>query len=235
MNFSFKFGALAFVSGAFFCQATVSADEVEPVAVEKGGIVAVEAEDFVEQTKDEIRAWYRVDESTTPDVTPDGDPPHVEGASGGAYIEILPDTRRTHGDKLIRGENFSPEPGHLAIIHYPIEFETAGRYYVWARIYSTGSEDNGIHVGLNGEWPAAGQRMQWCQGKHGWRWESRQRTKEQHCGVKHKIFIDIPEPGVHTISFSMREDGIEFDKFILVNEQHEAMEGTSPEENLAQE
>ncbi|MEM1109735.1 MAG: hypothetical protein AAGH99_13700 [Planctomycetota bacterium] len=230
MIYSFKFGVMAFVSGAFVCQAALSAADTEPVAVERRGAVAVEAEDYAEQTKDEVRAWYRVDASTTPEVTPDGDPPHVEGASGGAYLEILPDTRRTHGDKLIQGENFSPQPGHLAILHFPIEFTTPGRYYVWARIYSTGSEDNGVHVGLNGEWPATGQRMQWCQGKHGWRWESKQRVPENHCGVPHKIYLDIEEPGVHTVSFSMREDGIEFDKFILTQQKLEKLEGPSPED-----
>jgi hypothetical protein len=86
---------------------------------------------------------------------------------------------------------------------------------VWVRAHSTGSEDNGIHVGLNGEWVPSGQRMQWCEGKKQWSWASKQRTKEVHCGVEQLIYLDIPTTGLHTISFSMREDGFEFDKFIL--------------------
>lgn len=46
-------------------------------------------------------------------------------------------------------------------------------------------------------------------------WESRQRTQEVHCGEPFKIFLEITEPGLHEIQFSMREDGFEFDKFLL--------------------
>ena len=34
-----------------------------------------------------------------------------------------------------------------------------------------------------------------------------------------KIWLDIKEPGLHTIMFSMREDGFEFDKFLLTPNQ----------------
>jgi hypothetical protein len=149
---------------------------------------------------------------------PDGDKPHLGGASGN-YLEILPDTRRTHGDKLISGENFSNEPGRIAILDYSVEIPKAGRYYVWVRAYSTGSEDNGIHLGLDGEWPESGQRMQWCQGKNRWYWESKQRTQKQHCGVPHQIYLDIKKPGLQTISFSMREDGFEFGQFLLTRDR----------------
>ncbi|MEM6979721.1 MAG: DUF5060 domain-containing protein [Planctomycetota bacterium] len=185
------------------------------VFAEKNGLVAVEAEHFSKQTNRDPRAFYVTDVSKQPNIQPDGDPPHLDDASGGAYLEILPDTRRTHDDKLIVGENFSPQPGQQAVVSYQVHFETPGRYYVWVRAFSTGSEDNGLHVGLNGDWPASGQRLQWCQGKRTWRWDSKQRTKQQHCGEPHKIFLDIPEPGVHTISFSMREDGFEFDKWLM--------------------
>ena len=186
---------------------------------ETDGLVVVEAEHFYRQSLDEVRRWHVISEHSEPGIEPDGDPAHLEGASGGAYLESLPDTRRTHDDELISGENFSNEPGQLAVLHYRVHFTTPGRYYVWVRAYSTGTEDNGIHVGLNGAWPQSGRRMQWCQGKHGWRWESRQRTKEQHCGEAFKIWLDITEPGLHDIQFSLREDGFEFDKFALTLER----------------
>ena len=194
---------------------------VDPTVVfeEEGGLLAVEAEHYVRQSMTDVRAFYLTHASSTPDVTPDGDAAHVAGASGGAYLEILPDTRRTHDDKLIRGENFAPNPGQLAILHYRVHINTPGRYYVWVRAYSTGTEDNGLHVGLDGKWPASGQRLQWCDGKRSWRWESRQRTQKQHCGEPFKIFLDIPEAGEHTIQFSMREDGFEFDKWLLTTDR----------------
>ncbi|MEM9928289.1 MAG: hypothetical protein AAF840_00590 [Bacteroidota bacterium] len=182
--------------------------------VEVNGYIMVEAEDYRIQNLDVIRRWVRIDGRTTTEGA-DPDPDHHRTASGGAYLEALPDTRVTHDDELIPGTNFSNEPGKMAVLNYPIEFTTPGRYYVWVRAYSTGSEDNGIHVGLNGEWPASGQRLQWCEGKNAWTWESKQRTQEVHCGEPKLIYLDIPEKGIHTISFSLREDGFEFDAFVL--------------------
>ncbi len=181
---------------------------------EKNGVVAVEAEDFVKQTKTENREWFVIGQATnTP--TPDPDPSHAGSASGGKYLELLPDTRVTHGDPLTEGVNFTNTPGKAAVVDYKIKFNSPGKYFVWVRAFSTGTEDNGVHVGINGTWPASGARMQWCEGKNAWTWASKQRTNAQHCGVQQLIFIDVPSAGVHTISFSMREDGFEMDKFIM--------------------
>lgn len=182
---------------------------------EQNGILAVEAEDFHTQELDEIRKWYCVDQKTAAELPKDIDEPHYQTASGGAYLEILPDTRTNHDEKLIHGENFSNVPGKLAILNYRVKINTPGKYYVWVRAFSTGSEDNGIHVGLDGSWVESGQRMQWCEGKNAWTWASKQRTKEEHCGVEKQIYLEIEKPGIHTISFSMREDGFEFDKWII--------------------
>lgn len=187
------------------------------VFIEKNGIVAVEAEHFIQQEKDEIRKWYVISKNTNLNLT-DVDPEHSETASGKQYLEILPDTRTNHNEKLIPGENFSNEPGKIAILNYKVYFNNPGKFYVWVRAYSTGSEDNGIHVGLNGEWPESGGRMQWCEGKDEWTWASKQRTDSVHCGEEQLIYLEIPAAGEHTISFSMREDGFEFDKFILSKE-----------------
>ena len=186
---------------------------------EVDGLVAVEAEHFIKQTQTDKRAFHLTTASQRPDRTPDGDPPHIAGASGGAYLEVLPDSRRTHDDKLIQGENFSPAPGKMAILHYRVHFTNPGRYYVWVRAHSTGTEDNGLHVGLDGQWPASGQRLQWCKGKRTWRWESMQRTQTEHCGEPHKIYLDIAKAGEHVVAFSMREDGFEFDKWLMTTER----------------
>ena len=186
---------------------------------EADGLVVVEAEHFAVQTDTETRKWHITSATQTPDVSLDGDENHAASASGGAYLEILPDTRRNHSMKLIHGENFSNEPGKLGVLVYPVRFKTPGRYYVWVRAYSTGSEDNGLHVGLDGAWPESGRRLQWCEGKNSWRWESKQRTEKQHCGEPHKIYLDIEQPGLHTIEFSMREDGFEFDKWLMTKER----------------
>jgi hypothetical protein len=120
--------------------------------------------------------------------------------------------RVTHDDKLINGENFSNQPGEMAVLHYRVQFSTPGRYYVWVRAYSSGPEDNSIHAGLDGVGPASGARMQWCESKNAWRWESRQRTEKNHCGEPGKIYLDVTTAGWHTVSFSMREAGFQFDQ-----------------------
>lgn len=187
---------------------------------EADGIVAVEAEHFFRQDRKNVRAFFITTPQNSPRINPDGDPPHVADASNGAYIEVLPDTRRTHGDKIQPGVNFSNNPGEAAVVSYRVNIQTPGRYYVWVRAYSTGSEDNGIHVGINGTWPESGKRMQWCKGKQRWWWESKQRTEAVHCGVDHQIYLDIPRPGAHMVHFSMREDGFEFDKFLLTRDRN---------------
>ena len=220
MKYSSLFSLLALslvILGPASGQQPIVGDDV--VFAETQGLVSVEAEHFFRQTKTDIRQFYLVTADTEPEISPDGDPAHVAGASGGAYLEILPDTRRTHADKLTRGENFSPDAGKMAVLSYKVHISSLGRYYVWVRAFSTGSEDNGLHVGLDGEWPESGQRLQWCEGKRTWRWESKQRTEKQHCGEPHKIFLDIEQPGTHTIAFSMREDGFEFDKWLMTQDR----------------
>jgi hypothetical protein len=208
-------------------------DSETKIFEEINGLVAVEAEHVAVQMLSEKRKWYITSATKKPDIAPDGDESHEASASGGAYLEVLPDTRRNHSNKLIRGENFSNEPGKMGVLVYPVHFNTPGRYYVWVRAYSTGSEDNGLHVGLNGKWPESGQRLQWCEGKNSWQWESKQRTDAQHCGEPYKIYLDIENPGLHTVEFSMREDGFEFDKWLMTQDRDfPRPAGAGPAENL---
>ncbi len=215
MRFVPHLSLVCYAIAACFLFANFADAKNNVVFQEQDGIVAVEAEHFFEQAQTDRRAFYLTTSTVTPGVKPDPDPTHLAGASGGAYLEILPDTRVTHDDELIEGTNFSPDPGKMAVVHYRVNFQTPGKYYVWARAYSGGGEDNGLHVGLDGEWPESGQRLQWCVGKNGWRWESKQRTKDVHCGVPHMIFLNVKTAGQHTVSFSMREDGFEFDKWLM--------------------
>lgn len=214
---SYAFLSLGFLVTSVAAQQPTAPNDL--VFAENDGLLAVEAEHFVEQTAAQTRAFYLIAPDSAVDVQPDGDPQHIAGASGGAYLEILPDTRRTHGDKLIAGTNFSPKAGEMAVLSYKVKIANPGRYYVWVRAFSTGSEDNGLHVGIDGTWPDSGQRMQWCEGKKTWRWDSKQRTEAQHCGEPYKIFLDIDTAGEHTIHFSMREDGFEFDKWLMTNDR----------------
>ncbi len=197
------------------------------VFAETGGLVAVEAEHFSRQEQTEKRAWLVFTPTQRPRRAPDTDGTHLAGASGGAYLEALPDTRWTHDERLVHGENFSNEPGRIAVLSYRVNFSTPGRYHFWARTYSTGGEDNGMHVGLNGTWPESGRRWQTVK-KNAWTWDSRQRTEAVHAGVPGQLFLDVPVAGEHVVQISLREDGFELDKWLMTTDPKYVPEGTGP-------
>lgn len=184
---------------------------------EKDGLLKIEAESFhYNSNNDSPRKWYlRSQDNPVPFSTATD---HMSSASGKAYIEALPDTRVTHKDVLIQGVNFFPIAGTAGVVSYKVKVNTPGKYYVWVSAFSSGGEDNGIHVGIDGEWPESGQRIQLCPGKHKWTWSSAQRVPTNHCGVPLTIYLDIKEAGEHIVSFSMREDGFELDQLILSND-----------------
>ncbi|MDO6693317.1 hypothetical protein Q4574_08475 [Aliiglaciecola sp. 3_MG-2023] len=185
---------------------------------ESSGLLVIEAENFATQHLDNARRWIIFSKNTPHHNYPDADRAHYLDASNGRYIEILPDTRSNHHETLIINENFSNNAGAMAVLSYPAYFQTPGKYYVWARAFSTGSEDNGVHIGINGQWPTSSQRLQFCQGKHKWTWSSAQRVSGNHCGTPNTIVIDIPHKGVHNLMVSMREDGFELDKLLLTQD-----------------
>ncbi|MDX1700914.1 MAG: hypothetical protein R3250_09870, partial [Melioribacteraceae bacterium] len=196
--------------------------------IELEGLLAVEAEEYDSQTLSTKRKWFEFSENNISSPEPDPDGNHHSTASGGKYMEILPDTRVTHDDPM-NSDNFNSTPGQNAVITYKTYFNTPGKYYVWARCYSTGTEDNGVHVGIDGTWPESGKRIQWCDGKNSWTWSNKQRTEEQHCGVPYQIYLEIPDPGFYTIAFSMREDGFELDKWIMTKNKDFIPIGTGPQ------
>lgn len=217
---------------------TFAADLTQPIADanlvfdERDGIVAIEAEHFTAQTLAEKRAWHITSSAAAPEVSPDGDPAHGAGASGGAYIELLPDTRRSHDDPLVHGENFTNQGGEMAVLSYRVRIQSPGRYYVWVRAYSTTSEDNGLHFGLDGQWPESGARWQTVQ-KNGWHWDCKQRTEKVHTGVPMQLWLDIQKPGNHTLLMAMREDGIEVDRIVLAKDRGWNPVGIGPEVKVA--
>lgn len=217
---------ILFLSFITYCQ---------PIIFEEiNGIVAVEAEHFHEIVDNNVpRTWYLISDKHEPlNIEHDPDVNHSEGSSGIGYMEVLPDTRVTHDDILKKGINFFPRPGQGAYLSYKVFFNDTGRYYVWCRAFSTGTEDNGLHAGMNGHWPENGARIQWCSGKNKWTWSSAQRVPDNHCGENFSIYLDVEKRGIHTISFSTREDGMEFDKWIMTKDSTYIPEGRGIEERL---
>ncbi len=179
--------------------------------------IAIDVEGEENVSKD-VR-WV-LTEPTTPQQEQDPDGNNSDTAVGNAYLELLPDNRVTSDDPLGPPTAVWETAGAGPEMNFLVDFPEAGRYFVHVRALSTGTEDNGIHVGINDDWPFHGQRMQWCTGGRGWQWSSRQRHSggAGACGVSHTIWIDVPSPGTHSVNFSAREDGFEFDRFILIKD-----------------
>jgi len=176
-----------------------------PAVTEVDGFLKVEAESFNSwDNNGTLRDWVLVDNDSLAEMT-----------GGNAYMAVTPDTRVTHDDELIIGTNFFPDAGTGSILNYEVHFNTPGQYYIWVSCFSTGSEDNGVHVGIDGYWPETSARVQWCKGKNQWTWSSAQRVPENHCGTPNTITLEVLEAGMHTIMFSVREDGFKFDQWLM--------------------
>jgi len=105
--------------------------------------VRIEAEDFTSKSD----RWALTSETETPDFQPDPDPPHNGTASGKANLELLPDSRVTHDDEVHNGGldgNFWGGPGGGPRIDYDVFVPEAGRYLVWVKTFSTGTEDKPV-------------------------------------------------------------------------------------------
>lgn len=193
----------------------LAATEVEVRTTDDYIVLAFEAEDY-----SELDDRWVVTDPTTPTQENDPDPNHSDGAVGNTYLELLPDIRVKHGDSFGPPTAYWDKPGEGPKASYPINFPEAGRYYVHLRALSTGTEDNGIHIGINGTWPASGARMQFCAAGRGWGWSGRQRDSGGmgSCGAIKTIWVTVEEAGMHTLQISAREDGFEADRIMLMKD-----------------
>ncbi|MBN2804905.1 MAG: hypothetical protein JXR91_17550 [Deltaproteobacteria bacterium] len=177
--------------------------------------VKMQAENFdTFDFKSGERQWYTVTLDTVPDVTPDGDDSHAETAHGNAYLEALPDVNDNTGTASV-----NPDPLTSPQIGFDVQLEIPGRYYVWVRAYTTGGEDNGLHAGIDGTWPDSGKNIQMPYMSNEWVWSSNQRDSGGNpYGIPLSIYLDVQTAGVHNITFAMREDGFEFDEWVMTTD-----------------
>ncbi len=213
---------------SFFCIAFTKVYAERERFVEEDGKVIIEAENYHRHSRMGVfRHWYTLpDPNKTPSPNPD---PFHEGSSGGMYLKALPYTRVTPDDTLLENLNFFETGEEAPRLEYDVLIQNPGRYYIWVRAYPTGTENASIHAGYDNIWPETGRAVQCC-GSDGWIWSSNRRLDADPCGFRNGAYLDLPS-GPVTIIFSMREDGFEFDKFILVNDQDYTPSGTGPAES----
>ena len=203
----------------------ISVSQAETRSTAEYIAIDFEAETFV--SSDE--RWV-LTEPGTAQTSPDPDPNHSDLAIGNAYLELLPDIRVTHADPTSPPVAYWSNPGIGPTLAYQVDFPEAGRYHVHVRALSTGTEDNGIYVGLNDDWPASGLRLQFCTAGQGWRWSSRQRDSGSNgpCGIEKTIWLDVVSPGINLVKFSAREDGFEIDHVMLIKDKSDNTRICSP-------
>jgi hypothetical protein len=203
---------------------------------EVDGTVVIEAEHFNAQRRDMIRRWYLNSALHSPAAKPDGDPVSVDGAGGGAYMEVLPDTFVSDADRAIDGLNLGLHPGSVAVLCYQVHFSQPGRYYLWTRMRSDDEEDNTLNAGLNDEWPASAKCLQFQKHTKAWQWGNIIRDPKGPQYPRLLAWLDVPTAGVHTVMYSMREDGCCFDRFLLTtNKEFAKPEGVGPATTPAME
>lgn len=220
---------------------TASGGEVVPgTFVEQDGFVVAEAEGFFShQMGSMVQSWELCTTEQTPDVEPDPDGSHAADASEAAYLEALPDIKVEHGG--VDSEHGLQEQGGLgATLSYRVYFDAAGTYRFWVRMYVDDVESNSIHVGIDGDWPELGSRVEGCrrdpacdditsqsckyykQGadQPGWNWVKTRRYPHHGCYGPEELMaqLEVPSPGLHLVTISMREDGTEIDKWILTRD-----------------
>lgn len=158
--------------------------------------------------------------------TPDPDPSHADSASGGSYLEVLPDTRVTLDDP--RKDGLIEVAGGGPLLNYFIAFPRAGTYYLWIRGYSTGTEDETAYFTIDKAWDEA-VLIKLCSNVDEWQWASHERTDMFSCGLIGQVQLEVPSAGLHTVSISAREDGLELDKWLLTTNPMFVPRGFGPD------
>ncbi len=159
--------------------------------------------------------------------SPDPDGSHAGTASGAKYLEVLPDTRVTGTDPF--DDAVFEEAGTGPIVSYFISFPVPGTYYLWVRGFSTGTEDETVHVGLDRDWLTS-VIAKLCSDGQGWQWASHERVDKFSCGNIGELRLEVPSAGLHTVSFAAREDGFELDKWLLTTDATFVPRDKGPEE-----
>jgi hypothetical protein len=198
---------------------------------EKKGLIVVEAEHFYKQTFTDKRAWYINSPEHQPLVWPDHDVATYVDAGGLAYVEALPDLFNTESDPIIQNENLGGK-GNVAVLHYKVNFDKMGRYYIWARLRSNDEEDNTTGAGINGVYPATAQILQSPVNQKKWIWKSDNRVSRKPWVIG-RASIEVTKSGIQDVQFYMREDGEEFDRFVLTTDSfYTVPEGVGPAETI---
>lgn len=110
-----------------------------------------------------------------------------------------------------------------ARIDYTIDFTQTGTYYIWIRGYGPNGTSDSVHVGLNGQTMATGEKIPFRPNGE-WVWSNRLMDGG-------RALLEITETGVKTLNIWMRESGTLIDKVVLTKDSRFTPSGNGPDES----
>ena len=128
-------------------------------------------------------------------------------------LQALPNS----GSKFdIGGISNSPQ------LDYAINFTKTGTHYVWVYMSGPTSNDDSIHVGLNGSSNATNDRV--SNVGQSWTWTNTNMSSA-------RVTFDVSSTGEHTMNVWMREDGTRVNKIVLTTDPNFIPTGDGPPES----
>jgi hypothetical protein len=153
-----------------------------PVVQSADLIVFIEAEDYALKEPKNGVSW-------TLDTT--------AGYSGAGALRALPNTGASHSSSY---ETDSPR------LDYNVDFTQTGTYHVWVRGWASNSDDDRVHVGIDGAGTSTADRIDGF--TDAWQWSRSTRDRDD-------ATLDVTTTGPHTINVWMYRDGFRIDAILL--------------------
>ncbi|MEO1619066.1 MAG: Ig-like domain-containing protein, partial [Planctomycetota bacterium] len=138
-------------------------------------------------------------------------------ASGGGYLTSLPNDGTNTGDSTNGPRR-----------DYSVTVDAPGTFYVWARTRTSSSQDDSIHIGLEGT-PATYGKLGLNNSSSDWAWRN---TVDGRAGAD-RVTVHFDTAGTHTVNLWMREDGSQVDKIFLTRSANETPSGDGGTSTLA--
>ena len=123
----------------------------------------------------------------------------VDGLASGRAIQV-PDQNSSQG---------APR------VDYLVDFDTPGRYFVDVLARAHDSDEDSVNIGLDGMVVSSAAHIGITRDGN-WNWNSHQMSKYGGGAA----FVEVSNPGLHTISVMMREDGAEIAEIRLRRSDH---------------
>ena len=163
------------------------------------GIVSIEAEHYMANVAQNAHSWGKVSKT---------------GFSGEGAMQVLPN----NGANINTGYAAnSPRMDFL------VNFNKAGKHYIWARGLAASGSDDSYHAGIDGTEAATCDQISYFTGQ--WKWSKTAMDASA-------AYFNVSVAGEHTINIWMREDGFIIDKIVITTNLNYVPTGSGPAESF---